>query len=41
MALPEPLLDFKGHMQNLIGEIRQITTYLLKIEVEEININLH
>ena len=33
VASPEPLHDFKGHMQNLIGEIRQITTYLLKIEV--------
>ena len=36
VASPEPLHDFKRHMQNLIGEITQITTYLLKIEVEGI-----
>ena len=34
IASPEPLHDFKGHMQNLVGEIRLTTTGDVKEEVE-------
>ena len=34
IASPEPLHDFKGHMQNLVGEIRQTTTGEVKQQVE-------
>ena len=30
VASPEPLHDFKGHMQNLISEIRKVTTHPIK-----------
>lgn len=36
VASPEPLHDFKGHMQNLINEIRKTSTPPIKEEVDAI-----